>query len=111
MANNNMQDFEFNKFVDMALPHYMSRTLATALLNLRFSNKTTDDIELNMLLEDAEDTGVKITEHYKKLVRKMLAKIVHDFGSKAAALQILKLGEDHAKELELILVIRKANLV
>jgi hypothetical protein len=107
----NTNDYEFNKFVASALPHYMSRTLATALMELRFNGRTTTDVELNLFQEDTTDTGVKVTEHYKKTVVKLLRKLVSAMGSKAAALEYLRLAEEHHRELEVILVLRNANSI
>lgn len=107
----NTNDYEFNKFVAQALPHYMSRTLATTLMTLRFDGNATDDLELNLFQEDTTDTGVKVTEHYKKLVLKLLRKLVSAMGSKAAALEYLRMAEEHDKEVEVILALREANLI
>lgn len=107
----NTNDHEFHKFVAAALPHYMSRTLATALMTLKFDGSTTDDLELNLFAEDTTDTGVRITEHYKKIVVKLQHRLVHGMGSKAAALEYLRITEGHNKELEVILALREANLI
>jgi hypothetical protein len=104
-----MNAHEYNKLINYALPKYIRTTLVTALVELRIHESSTDNIELNLLLDDTSDTGTKVTPAFKRLEHKLTVKLVTALGSKEKAVAYLVMVEQENRELEATLVLCSAN--
>lgn len=104
-----MNAHEYAKLIDYALPKYIRTTLVTALVELRIHEKSTDNLELNLLLDDTCDTGIKVTPAFERLEHKLTVKLVRAMGSKEKAVAYLVMAEQENRELEATLVLCSAR--